>query len=73
MDAHEREYAGAVAGMLEAAGRPVNRQVPADGDFVSGNTAGKHWSGHVEWVDGPLMCLNVGGAWLYVPVSDITH
>jgi hypothetical protein len=73
MDAHEREYAGAVAGMQEAAGRLVNRQVPADGDFVSGKTAGKHWSGHVEWVSPPLMCLNVGGAWAYVPVGDITH
>jgi hypothetical protein len=73
MDAHEREYAGAVAGMQEAAGLPVNRQIPADGDFVSGKTAGKHWSGHVEWVSPPLMCLNVGGAWAYVPVGDITH
>lgn len=73
MDAHEREYAGAVAGMQEAAGRVVNRQVPADGDFVSGRTGTRQWSGNVEWVDGPLMCLNVGGAWVYVPVSDITH
>jgi hypothetical protein len=73
MDAHEREYAGAVAGMLEVAGRPANRQIPADGDFVSGTTAGKTWSGHVEWVSPPLMCINVGGAWVYVPVGDITH
>jgi hypothetical protein len=73
MDAHEREYAGAVAGMLEAAGREVS--LPAQGDFVSGKTAGKHWSGHVEWVedDGKFMCINVGGGWLTVPTADITH
>lgn len=69
MDAHEREYAGAVAGMQEAAGL----EVPAVGDFISGRTGGKAWSGHVEWVDGTRVCINVGGAWVYVPLADITH
>jgi hypothetical protein len=75
MDAHEREYAGAIAGMQENAGRIINRQIPADGDFVSGRTCGRTWSGHVEWVEdeGYYMTINVGGGWLSVPVSDITH
>lgn len=73
MDAHNRDYAAAVAGIQETYGRPVNRQIPADGDYVSGRTGTKTWAGYVEWVDGPLMCLNVGGAWLHVPVADITH
>jgi len=73
MDAHEREYAGAVAGMQDNAGRLANRQIPADGDFVSGRTGTRNWSGYVEWVHGQLMCVNVSGAWVYVPVSDITH
>lgn len=73
MDSHQNEYAAAVAGMQDTYGRPVNRQIPADGDFVSGRTGNRSWSGYVEWVDGPLMCVNVSGAWVYVPVSDITH
>jgi hypothetical protein len=43
------------------------------GDFVSGTTAGKRWSGRVEWQDGEWIAVNVDGAWVRVPVSDITH
>ena len=70
MDAHDREYAAAVSYLPE---HTVSRSEPAVGDFVSAMTAGKRWSGHVEWVDYPLMCINPGGAWIYVPVGDITH
>jgi hypothetical protein len=75
MDPHQNEFAAAVAAMKETYGSPVNRQIPADGDFVSGRTCGRTWSGHVEWVEdeGHYMCINVGGGWLNVPVSDITH
>jgi hypothetical protein len=70
MDAHHAEYAAAIAGMAETYGTP---QTPAVGDFVSGMTAGRRWSGHVEWIDGDRLTINVGGGWLAVPVKDITH
>ena len=63
-DAHENEYAGAVAGMADTYGA---------GDFVSGQTGGKHWSGRVEWQEGEWLSVNVDGAWVRVPVKDITH
>jgi hypothetical protein len=36
-------------------------------------TAGRRWSGHVEWIDGDRLTINVGGGWLAVPIKDITH
>jgi hypothetical protein len=71
MDAHENEYAAAVAGMADHTMPPAVPQEPAVGDYVSGVTAGRSWSGHVEWVEGDHMCVNVGGGWLSVPVADI--
>ena len=71
-DAHHNEYLAAIAGLPEQTVSPACNE-PAVGDFVSGCTAGKRWSGRVEWIDGPLVCINPGGAWLYVPLSDITH
>jgi hypothetical protein len=67
----ENEYLAAVRGLHEqtVSAKPE----PAVGDFVSGRTAGKTWSGHVEWVEHGHMCINVGGGWVRVPVSDITH
>ena len=72
MDAHEREYAAAAAGMAEHT-MPPARQEPAVGDFVSGVTAGRHWSGHVEWIsdDDATVVVNVDHAWLGVPARDI--
>jgi hypothetical protein len=70
MDAHHAEYAAAIAGMAETYG---TTQTPAVGDFVSGMTAGRRWSGHVEWIDGDRLTINVGGGWLAVPVKDVTH
>jgi len=70
MDAHAREYAGAIAGMAETYGRKHDVAV---GDFVSGLTAGRRWSGHVQAVEGDRMVVDVDGAWLSVSVADITH
>jgi hypothetical protein len=64
MDAHANEYAGAVAGMQDTYGT---------GDFVSGETGGRRWSGRVEWQEGEWLSVNVDGAWVRVPVKDITH
>jgi hypothetical protein len=47
--------------------------LPAEGDFVSGCTAGRRWQGRVEWVEGDRLTVDVGGAWLAVSVHDITH
>ena len=74
MDAHNREYAGAVAGFRESAGwHDTQNTTPAVGDFVSGLTAGRRWSGHVQAIEGDRMVVDVDGAWLAVPVADITH
>jgi hypothetical protein len=70
MDPHKNEYAGAVAGMNETYGTAA----PAVGDFVSGMTGGRRWSGHVEWFENDRrMVVNVGGAWVTVSPQDITH
>jgi hypothetical protein len=79
--AHENEYLGAVAGMQDTYGTGWHdtSNTPhashAVGDFVSGITKGKHWSGHVEWYsdDDATVVVNVDHAWVRVPVSDITH
>ena len=71
-DPHAREYAAAVSGMAEHTTPPAANE-PAVGDFVSGISGGKHWSGHVEWVDGDRLTINVGGGWVAVPLADITH
>lgn len=73
-DAHAAEYLAAAAALHDQTPMPdPRRQEPAVGDFVSGTTAGRRWSGHVEWIDDGRMCVNVGGGWLSVPVADITH
>lgn len=73
-DAHHAEYLAAAAALHEQTPKPeARRQDPAVGDFVSGITEGRRWSGHVEWVNGRTMCVNVGGGWVSVPVAHITH
>ena len=73
-DAHHAEYAAAVAGMQDTYGTgtttPTNLAV---GDFISGVTAGKQWSGHIEWFSGDdgTVVVNVDHAWVRVPVADI--
>ena len=70
----DAEAAAAIAGMQETYGKPANPRLPAIGDFVSGTTAGKRWSGHVEWVESDdRMVINIDGGWLSVSPQDITH
>jgi hypothetical protein len=71
--AHENEYLAAVAGMQDTYGKPQHEH--AVGDFVSGLTAGRRWSGEIEWFsdDGKTMTVNVDHSWVTVPVADITH
>lgn len=68
---HENEYLAAISGLHEQTVSP--RPEPAVGDFISGRTAGKTWSGHVEFVVEDRVTINVGGGWLTVPLADITH
>jgi hypothetical protein len=72
-DAHDREYAAAVAGMQDTYGTATTPPSLAVGDFVSGVTAGKQWSGHIEWFseDDACVVVNVDHAWVRVPVKDI--
>jgi len=70
MDAHHAEYAGAVAGMAETYGP---QRVVAVGDFVSGLTAGRRWSGRVQAVEADRMVVDVDGAVLSVSTQDITR
>ena len=67
----DAEYLAAITGMHEHT--PSPRPEPATGDFVSGETAGRRWSGRVERIENGRMTLDVGGAWIAVPVTDITH
>lgn len=70
----ENEYLAAVTGLNEQTVSPdQKRQEPAVGDFISGRTAGKCWSGRVEWTEGSNVCVNTDGSWVYVPLADITH
>ena len=69
---HENEYLAAIAGMADHT-MPPAPQPPAIGDYVSGITGGKRWAGRVEIVEGNRMTLDVGGGWVAVPVTDITH
>jgi hypothetical protein len=74
MDAHNSEYLGAVAGMQDTYGTGTTSTPNlAVGDFVSGVTAGKQWSGHIEWFseDDACVVVNVDHAWVRVPVADI--
>ena len=78
MDSHQNEYLGAVAGFRESAGwNDITNTPPvlAVGDFVSGLTSGRRWSGRVEWFsdDGVTLMVNIDGAWIRCPVADITH
>jgi len=72
-DVHNNEYLAAIAGMADHT-MPPAPQPPAIGDYVSGTTSGKRWSGRVEWINtNGEICVNTDGSWVYVPVTDITH
>jgi len=70
-DAHENEYAAAVAGMQETYGTPAS--LPAVGDFVSGCTCGNRWSGYVLTAEPGRLAVECSGAWIVVDPADITH
>ena len=74
MDAHRNEYLAAVEGMAEHTMPSAMQRTYAEGDYVSGTSCGKPWSGRIEWFSdsGRTACINVGGGWLFVPVKDIT-
>lgn len=72
-DAHHAEYLAAAAAIHEQTPRTGRQPEPAIGDFISGVTEGRRWSGHVEWVERGFVCVNVGGGWVSVPLYDITH
>jgi hypothetical protein len=69
----ENEYLAAIAGLGEQTPSPAAKPTYAVGDFVSGCTAGKRWSGYIEWTDGERLTLDVGGGWLAVSARDVTH
>ena len=68
-DPHYAEYQAAVTGMQETYGC----QLPAVGDFVSGCTAGKRWSGYVMAAEPGRLAVECAGAWIVVDPADITH
>jgi hypothetical protein len=68
MDAHKNEYDAAAAGMADVYGRPT----PALGDFVNGITAGRFWGGYVMEIRGDRVAVDVDGAIVDAPISDIT-
>lgn len=66
----DNEYLAAIAGMHE---HTISPRTYAEGDFVSGRSAGRHWSGRIQQVDGDRIVVEVPGAWLAVSTHDITH
>jgi hypothetical protein len=70
---HDNEYLAAIAGMNDTYGWREAKSLPAVGDFVSGCTHGKRWSGRVEAIDSDRMTIDVNGGWITASVSDITH
>lgn len=67
MDAHEREAAGAAAGMRELYGW----QMPAVGDWVSGSSGGKSWAGRVIEITGDDLRIDVADGYLIVPATHV--
>jgi len=68
MDAHKNEYDAAAAGMADVYGRPA----PAIGDFVNGISAGRFWGGYVIEIRGDRLAVDVDGAIIDAPLSDLT-
>jgi hypothetical protein len=70
---HENEYLAAVAGLGEQTPSPRASVTYAVGDFVSGISGGKRWSGRIFAVDGDRLSIEMPGAWLAVSAKDVTH
>jgi hypothetical protein len=68
MDAHEREYAGAVAGMNEARGwHDTQNTPPTVGDLMHGTfPCGEYWTGKVEYILAGRLHINTGRCWVTV-------
>lgn len=73
MDAHHNEYLAAADALREQTPPPVSLQTFAIGDYVSGTTCGKRWSGRIWNVDGDRLSVEIDGGWLAVSARDITH
>lgn len=63
----DAEAAGAAAGMREVYGHSF-----AVGDYVSGTSCGKPFSGPITQIDGEWLTLEPEGAWLRVRASEVT-
>lgn len=71
MDPHVSEYLAAVGALHEQT--PSPRPYFAEGDWVSGKSGGKHWSGRILAVDGNRLHIEIDGGWLAVDAMDVTH
>lgn len=69
---HENEFLAAITGLPEQTPSPAV-SLPAIGDFVSGCTEGKRWSGYVQACDEGRLAVECDGAWIVVHPRDITH
>jgi len=69
----ENEYLAAVAGLGEQTPSPAKRVTYAIGDFVSGISAGKRWSGRIWNVEGDRLSIEIDGGWLAVSANDVTY
>ena len=56
MDAHDNEYLAAIAAMPEHTPSPIAYQ---DGDHVAGISAGRHWSGVIQQINGDRVTIEV--------------
>ena len=70
---HENEYLAAIAGLHEQTVSPAPQRTYAIGDFVSGVSAGKRWSGRIWNVEGDRLSIEIDGGWLAVSAQDVTH
>jgi hypothetical protein len=73
MSPHEQEYLAAAAALHEQTISPAACHLPAIGDFISGCSAGRTWSGYVQQIQPGLVVVEAGGCLLSVDPQDITH
>jgi hypothetical protein len=72
MDAHHAEYTAAAAAVADQT-PPPGRPVFAEGDWISGRSGGKSWSGRILWIEGNRLTIDIDGGWIAVPAEDVTH
>ena len=68
MDAHEREYLGAVTGMIESSGC---YPLPLEGAEVTGTAGGKRFSGIVQSAEPGRVVVEIDGGWIWARPEDI--